>query len=73
MVAASTGEAAMVINRFHQSPRHRGRMAADRGENRTDNPYDPHQMPFCWRQWDRGFADRRKERSPPRPKWDDMG
>ena len=38
-----------------------GTAAADRGESRADNPFDPLLLPFSWCEWDQGFTDRRKE------------
>ena len=65
------------------NPTHLGRIAADRFENRTDNPFDRHELLSCYQEWDEAFVRRRKETSrsvvliqflsaPLHPKWEDM-
>jgi hypothetical protein len=46
------------------SPEQRGQTAADRGESRTDNPFDKHMELASHIQWDEGFVRRRKQRAP---------
>ena len=45
------------------SPAQLGRLAADRGESRTDNPFDRHEFLTAYQEWDANFVKRRKERT----------
>jgi hypothetical protein len=65
------------------SPKHLGRIAVDRWENRTDNSFDRHDLSASYKEWDEAFVKRRKETSRPavavellpaplQLKWEDM-